>query len=333
MNTDGLEAVRAAHPTRFGEAASAWAPVLVAAASTLLGVSSGTALMAGMLTALTLGNRWIERTRTLAHAVLVWAVVGLGAGMNLLQVVRAGANGLGYTAFGIGAALLLGTLLGKRFGVSRDVSLLISVGTAICGGSAIAAVAPVLRAKHHEVSMALVVVFTLNAVALFVFPVVGRLLHLDESSFGLWCALAIHDTSSVVGAASQFGPRALEIATAAKLARALWIVPVTFSIAFLRARTEPPFEEPAGKPRLPWFIGAFLAVAALVTFVPSLGAAGAVVSAIAHRSLALALCLVGLGFTRASLRQIGPRSLALAVALWIVLAGCSLALVLTSRAA
>jgi uncharacterized integral membrane protein (TIGR00698 family) len=211
--------------------------------------------------------------------------------------------------------------------LSLDSSILIWVWRSICWASAIAADAPVLRSKHHEVSMALVVVFLLNGVALWLFPLVGRHLHLDEGSFGMWCALAIHDTSSVVGAASQFGTRALEVATAAKLARALWIVPVTFAIAFARARSGEVAGEGTGKPQFPWFIGAFLAVAALVTFVPSLREVGAVVSAIAHRSLALTLCLIGLGFSRAALQKVGFRPLALAVTLWIALASCSLALV------
>jgi uncharacterized membrane protein YadS len=177
------------------------------------------------------------------------------------------------------------------------------------------------------------VVFLLNGIALWVFPVVGRHLHLDEGAFGLWCALAIHDTSSVVGAASQFGTRALQVATAAKLARALWIVPVTFGIAFARARSGEMGDEGAVKPQFPWFIGAFLAVAAVVTFVPSLAAAGVLVSRIAHRSLALTLCLIGLGFSREALGQIGFRPLALAVTLWVVLASCSLALVVNARMA
>ena len=168
---------------------------LVAAATLLPWVSSGIALLAGVGVALTLGNPWPARSRALAHKALTWSVVGLGAGMNLAVVGRVGLHGLGYTALGIATALALGTFLGRRLGVARDTSLLVTVGTAICGGSAIAAVAPAIHAKGEDVSMALVTVFLLNAIALFVFPAIGHHLHLGQDAFGLWCALAIHDTS------------------------------------------------------------------------------------------------------------------------------------------
>ena len=298
---------------------------LVAAATLLPWVSSGVALLAGVGVALTLGNPWPARSRVLAHKALTWSVVGLGAGMNLAVVGRVGLHGLGYTALGITTALVLGTLLGRRLGVARDISLLVTVGTAICGGSAIAAVAPAIHAKDHDVSMALVTVFLLNAIALFVFPAIGHHFHLGQGAFGLWCALAIHDTSSVVGAAAQYGDRALEVAAAAKLARALWIVPVTFAIAMHRARTVPAHASSNTKPAMPWFIAGFLAVAALVTFVPALRGAGHLVSAGAHRLLAVTLFLMGLGLSRQALRALGIRPLLQAVALWFVLAGATLA--------
>ncbi|GAC1373430.1 MAG: putative sulfate exporter family transporter [Polyangiales bacterium] len=298
---------------------------VVAVATLLPWVSSGVALLAGVGVALTLGNPWPARSRALAHQALTWSVVGLGAGMNLAVVGRVGLHGLGYTAVGIATALVLGTLLGRKLRVARDTSLLVTVGTAICGGSAIAAVAPAIRAKDHDVSMALVTVFLLNAIALFIFPAIGHHLRLGQDQFGLWCALAIHDTSSVVGAAAQYGERALEVATAAKLARALWIVPVTFAIAMHRARTVDAGASSSSKPKMPWFIGGFLAVAALVTFVPALRGAGHLVSAGAHRLLAVTLFLMGLGLSRAALRALGFRPLVQAVALWFVLAGTTLA--------
>jgi uncharacterized integral membrane protein (TIGR00698 family) len=297
---------------------------LVAAAMLLPGVSSGAALLAGVGVAMTLGNPWPARSRALAHRALTWSVVGLGAGMNLAVVGRVGLHGLGYTALGIGVAFLLGTLLGRRLRVARDVSLLVTVGTAICGGSAIAAVAPAIRARDHDVSMAMVTVFLLNAIALFVFPAIGHRVHLGQDAFGLWCALAIHDTSSVVGAAAQYGERALEVATAAKLARALWIVPVTFAVAMLRARSVGADASTAATPKRPWFIAGFIAAAALVTFVPALRGAGHFVSAGAHRVLAVTLFLMGLGLSRAALRELGFRPLVQAVTLWLVLAGATL---------
>jgi uncharacterized integral membrane protein (TIGR00698 family) len=287
-------------------------------------VSAGLALLAGIAVALTLGNPFATRTRPLAHKLLTASVIGLGAGMDLAVVGRVGLHGLGYTAVGIASALAIGTLLGRGLGVNRDTGLLVTVGTAICGGSAIAAVAPTIGAKDHDVSMALVSVFLLNAVALFVFPLVGHHLHMGQDAFGLWCALAIHDTSSVVGAAAQYGERALEVATSAKLARALWIVPVTFAIAMHRARAARaagggPATTTSAKPKRPWFIAGFVAVSALVTFIPALRSAGLLVSFGAHRLLASTLFLIGLGLTRPALRSIGVRPFAQAVLLWITL--------------
>ena len=298
---------------------------LAAAASLVSGVSAAVALLLGIAVALTFGNPWPSRTRAFAHKTLTWSVVGLGAGMNLVTVAHVGVRGIGYTAVGIGTALALGTLLGRRLGVGRDASLLVTVGTAICGGSAIAAIAPAIGAKESDVSVALVTIFLLNAIALFLFPSVGHALHLSEDAFGLWCALAIHDTSSVVGAAAHYGPRALEVATAAKLARALWIVPLTFAVAALRDRTRAGHSAEARTvPKRPWFIAGFLAAAALATFVPGLRAPGALVAAGAHRVLALTLFLIGSGLSRSALRSIGARPLLQAVALWIVLAGGAL---------
>jgi uncharacterized integral membrane protein (TIGR00698 family) len=288
--------------------------------------SPALALSAGVVVALTLGNPWLARTRALAHRTLAWSVVGLGAGMNLEVVGRVGAHGLAYTALGIGLAFVLGAGLGRRLGVSHDAGLLVTVGTAICGGSAIAAVAPAIRAKDDDVSLALVSVFLLNAVALVVFPILGHALHLPETSFGLWCALAIHDTSSVVGAAAAYSERALEVATSAKLARALWIVPVTFVLAARRARTDE--GERAAPSKRPWFIAGFLASAALTTYVPALQSVAPFVSLAARRLLATTLFLIGLGLTRTALRALGVRPLVHAVALWIAMATATLAAIL-----
>lgn len=289
-------------------------------------ISPALALLAGIAVALALGNPWPAQTRAIAHRTLAASVVGLGFGMDLAVVGRVGLHGLGYTAIGITIALVLGTLLGRKLRVAKDASLLVTVGTAICGGSAIAAVAPAIDAKDVDVSLALATVFLLNAVALIAFPVVGHAFHLGQDSFGLWCALAIHDTSSVVGAASHYGERALEVATAAKLARALWIVPVTFAIAAHRARTAP--VQTARKPVRPWFIAGFLAAAALVTFVPALRDLGAAIAGGAHRILAVTLFLIGLGLSRPALRTLGVRPLIQGVVLWLVLAGGTLAAIL-----
>lgn len=308
--------------------------VLVVGAATLLPwISPGIALLAGLALALAWGNPFPQRSRALAQRLLTGSVVGLGAGMDLGVVARVGLAGFGVTALGIAAAVGLGSLLGRVFGVSRHATILVTLGTAICGGSAIAAASPAIGAKDEDVSVALVTVFLLNAVALFAFPLVGRALQMDQDSFGLWCALAIHDTSSVVGAASSYGERALEVATATKLSRALWIVPVTFALSFARSRrsSQAGGAGDAGEaaavsepPRRPWFIAGFLAAAAVVTFVPALRPLGDVVSGLAHRGLALTLFAIGLGLTRPALRKVGARPLALGLVLWIALAGGTL---------
>jgi len=286
-------------------------------------ISAGPALILGTVVALTLGNPWPARTKAIAARMLTWSVVGLGAGMDLRVIGRVGLHGLGYTAAGIGIALSVGTWAGRRLAVGRDVALLISVGTSICGGSAIAAVAPVIRADERDVSMAIVTVFLLNAVALLIFPPIGHALDLSQGAFGLWCALAIHDTSSVVGAAAKYGDVALGVATAAKLARALWIIPVAFGISYARARASVGTADRA-KPKKPWFIAGFLAMATVVMYVPALAPAGRLVSDLAHRTLTLTLLLIGLGLSRSSLRALGPRPLLLGVILWVVLGSSTL---------
>jgi uncharacterized integral membrane protein (TIGR00698 family) len=293
-------------------------------------VTPAVALVAGIAIALTLGNPWPDHTGKLAHRSLAIAVVGLGAGANLAVVGRVGLHGLGYTALGIACAFALGTWLGRRLRVAGDTSLLVTAGTAICGGSAIAAVSAAIRAKPHEVSVAIATVFMLNAVALFTFPSIGTALHLAPESFGLWCALAIHDTSSVVGAASQYGDRALEVATSAKLARALWIVPVTFVIATLRARNgKVDAASPKRATAKPWFIAGFVATAAIATWVPGMHDIGHVVALVAQRLLAATLLLIGLGLTRAAIRAVGIRPLVMAVILWLFLASATLVGVVT----
>ncbi len=281
------------------------------------------ALVGGVVLAVSLGNPLQEQTRTWTHRLLPLAVVGLGADMNLRVVARAGLHGLGYTALSITLVLALGWGLARLLKVERDAGLLISVGTAICGGSAIAAVAPVLRARAHETSVALATVFLLNAVALVVFPPLGHLTHLSQEAFGLWAALAIHDTSSVVGAGLAYGPRALEVATTVKLARALWIVPLTLLIGWWVARRGEAGPE-APPVRQPWFIAGFLAVAALVTFVPILHTAGQLVAVAARRVLVLTLFLIGAGLSREALRAVGFRPFLQGLLLWLLVGSLGL---------
>ena len=296
--------------------------VLGALASSFV-LSSAAALILGTFLALTFGNPFLARTSKLTPQLLMIAVIGIGAGMNLLVVGRVGLQGIEYTVIGISSTLLIGFFLGKFLKIGRAVSVLISVGTAICGGSAIAATAPVIRAKSSEISVALGTVFLLNAVALIIFPLVGHYFQLTEAQFGLWSALAIHDTSSVVGATLQYGPRALEVGTTVKLTRALWIVPVALLIGSLYSRGEVKNEKsvPAKKP---WFILGFLMMAALVTWVPQLQEAGHLVEFVAKRLMVLTLFLIGAGLNRENLKSVGLGPFFQGLLLWVLVAGASL---------
>ena len=287
-------------------------------------VSAGIALVAGIALALTLGNPFQALTKKWTHTLLAASVVGLGAGMDLRAVAKAGLQGLGYTVVSISLSIALGLFLSRRFRLQRDTGLLVTVGTAICGGSAIAAVAPVIHAEEHDTSVALATVFMLNAVALLLFPVIGHAVHFTEHQFGLWAALAIHDTSSVVGAGQAYGPQALMEATTVKLARALWIVPVALAVGFFWNRGEVKTGEKK-KAKRPWFILGFILAAALVTYVPALHTPGHWVAKAAQRSLVLTLFFIGANLTRDALRKVGLRPFLMGVALWLLVAGISLA--------
>lgn len=261
-------------------------------------------------------------TRRTAKKLLQLSVVALGFAMNLHAVLRAGRSGFLYTMIGIAFALGVGTLLGRLLRVRAKVSYLISVGTAICGGSAIAAIGPTVDASEEEMAVSIGTVFLLNALGLLLFPPIGHALGLSQSQFGLWAALAIHDTSSVVGAGAKFGAVALVVATTVKLARALWIVPLTLATAALRARMTRA-EAHAAPIAWPWFILAFLVAAVFNTYVtagapvyPWLLKAGRI-------GLSVTLFLIGTGISRASLRSVGLRPLLQGVVLWLIVATAS----------
>lgn len=281
------------------------------------------ALLGGTALALTVGNPCASAASRSAKWLLQAAVVGLGAGVNLAVVARVGGQGLGYTFVGLVATFALGTWLARRLGVGAKVAALICAGTGICGGSAIAAAAPAIDAQPGETSASLAVVFLLNGVALLVFPPIGSWLGLDARQFGLWCALAIHDTSSVTGAAMTHGREALAIATTVKLARALWIVPVALVLGAWFRRSAGSTAPRRGLP-VPWFIAGFVALSAAFTFVPALHPLAGTVGVIARALLTLTLFLIGSGLSRAVLRTIGFRPLVLALTLWIIIGGASL---------
>src|SRR5579871_1166576 len=231
---------------------------IIVSASGLIGPPFALAL--GLVFGLTLVHPLPAESRQLSKFLLQAAVVCLGFGMNLREVVHAGRSGFVYTAISIAFALTLGVLLGKSLRVGKTQSLLISVGTAICGGSAIAAMGPVLEANEEEMAVSLGTVFVLNSIALLLFPFIGLRLHLSQTQFGLWAALAIHDTSSVVGAGAKYGATALAVGTTVKLARALWIVPLAIATAMLR--------KSKAKVQWPWFILYFCVAAVLASYVP-----------------------------------------------------------------
>lgn len=284
-------------------------------------VPAGAALAMGLVLALTVGHPHRDQVRTWTPRLLALAVMGLGADLDLGRVLHSGLKGAGLALVSILGVVTLGTLLIRVLGIPKRAGLLVALGTAICGGSAIAAAAPVLEAEEGEVTVALATVFLLNAAALWVFPVVGRAAGLDGGAFGLWAALGIHDTSSVVGAALAFGHGALEPAVTTKLARALWIVPLTLGLGVWAARRT---GAAAAQAKRPWFILGFLGAAALVSLVPALRPAGALVAALAKRGLVLTLFLLGLGLSRESLQRVGLRPLALGLVLWILAGSLSL---------
>ncbi len=274
------------------------------------------ALLAGLVFGAIATHPYKSQSRTLSKVLLQSAVVGLGFGMNLQQVLHAGKSGFIYTALGIAFAMSVGTLLGKLILVKPRAAFLISTGTAICGGSAIAAVGPITGATEDEMSVSLGTIFVLNSIALLTFPTIGLWLKLSQTQFGLWAALAIHDTSSVVGASAKYGAIALAVGTTVKLARALWIVPLSVATAAVKG----------SKTRIqwPWFILFFcLAAVANTYFFPGATAYHWLSSA-GKLMLIITLFLIGASLSPATLRKVGPRPLLQGVLLWIVVAVTSL---------
>jgi uncharacterized integral membrane protein (TIGR00698 family) len=273
-------------------------------------VSPPVALAMGLVFGLTLPHPYGKEAKKVSKYLLQASVVGLGFGMNLHQVVRAGRSGFVYTMLGISFALLVGMGLGALLKVQRVPAFLISTGTAICGGSAIAAVGPITQASDEEMAIALGTVFVLNSVALLTFPAIGGALKLTQSQFGLWAALAIHDTSSVVGAAAKYGAEALAIATTVKLARALWIVPLSVATAVVRGAK--------AKIQWPWFIGYFCLAAVCNTYLPAGAPAYSLAVKVAKIGLTATLFLIGTGISIATLKRVGPRPLLQGIILWVL---------------
>nr|WP_256489800.1 putative sulfate exporter family transporter [Pleionea sp. CnH1-48] len=284
-------------------------------------LSAGVALLAGLVLALTLGNPFVSHCRTYSGHALKVAIIGLGFGLSIQSVVLTAKETFWLTLATIVIAMVSGFLLTRWLKLDKNTGLLISSGTAICGGSAIAAVSQAISSRGEQTIIAVTVVFLLNLVALFVFPPLGHWLELTQQEFGTWAALAIHDTSSVVGAAADYGKQALETATTAKLARALWIIPLTLVITLLS-------NQQGGRINIPVFIILFVLASVIASLLPQFSFIFESVAWLAKQLLVFALFLLGLSFDKAVLKQLNSRPLILGVALWVILASSSLAMIL-----
>ncbi len=280
-------------------------------------VTAPLALFLGLVFALVIGNPFPKFNKKASKYLLQVSVVGLGFGMNLIDSLRAGSDGMLFTLVSVISVLLIGIMVGKWLGVGKVPSYLIASGTAICGGSAIAAVGPIAKANDSEMSVSLATIFVLNAIALFIFPVLGHWLNLSQHQFGLWAAIAIHDTSSVVGAGATFGEEALKVATTVKLTRALWIIPLSvFSIFYFKAKGE--------KISIPWFIFLFILAMVINTYLPIPEVITTNIVFVARKLLTLTLFFIGAGLSMATLKSVGTKPLILGVLLWIFIAVISL---------
>ena len=281
-------------------------------------ISAPFALFAGLVFAFAFPTQPCPKfNKKCSKYLLQVAVVCLGFNMNLQESLKSGADGMLFTVVSVVSVMCLGGLLGYYMHLNRKSAYLISSGTAICGGSAIAAVGPVLKANENEMAVSLGVIFILNAIALFIFPPLGHLLGMSETQFGTWAAIAIHDTSSVVGAGEVFGPKALEVATLIKLTRALWIIPLALVTMFI-------FRDKTGKISIPWFIFIFIAAMVANTYLPIPAWFSDAMVWVAKRGMVVTLFMIGASLSIAMVRSVGVRPLLLAVLLWIVIGISSL---------
>ena len=288
-------------------------------------VTPPVALFLGLAFALVFGQPFSGFNKKMSKKLLQYSVVGLGFGMNIEASLASGKEGMLFTIVSVFGTLLIGWLIGRKMlKVDRNTSYLISSGTAICGGSAIAAVGPVIKAKDSEMSVALGTVFILNAIALFLFPAIGKLLGLDEQQFGTWAAIAIHDTSSVVGAGAAYGEEALKVATTIKLTRALWIIPVAFLTSFI-------FRTKGSKVNIPWFILFFvLAMVANTYLLCDYPQIGTVVSGISRKCLTITMFFIGASLSPSVLKGVGVKPLVQGVLLWVIISVGSLLFIMLS---
>ena len=283
-------------------------------------ISPPIALFLGLAFALTLGSPFPVFTKKASKYLLQIAVIGLGFGMNLHESLKAGTDGILFTIISVVSVIIIGILVGKFYKVDKVTSYLISSGTAICGGSAIAAVGPIVRADESQMSVSLATVFVLNAIALFIFPTIGHWLNLSQIQFGTWAAIAIHDTSSVVGAGSAYGEEALKVATTVKLTRALWIIPLSIFTTFY-------FKSKGDKLYIPWFILFFIIAMLLNTYLNIPTKITSSIVAVSRQCLTLTLFFIGAGLSRNTLKNVGSKPLLLGISLWIFIGLVSLAFI------
>lgn len=290
-------------------------------------VTPPVALFAGLAYALICGQAFPIFNKKISKYLLQYSVVGLGFGMNLQQSLASGKDGMAFTVISVIGTMVIGMWLGRKvLKVDRDTSYLISAGTAICGGSAIAAVGPVIKAREGEMSVSLACIFVLNAIALFIFPLLGHFFGLDQQQFGMWAAIAIHDTSSVVGAGAAYGEEALKIATTIKLTRALWIIPMAFVTSFI-------FKGDGKKISIPWFILYFVVAILINTYLlegSSIAPVGGMISEFARKSLVITMFFIGASLSLDVLRKVGLKPLVQGVILWILISVSSLLYILWS---
>lgn len=278
-------------------------------------------LFAGLVFAFTLGNPYAAESKKISKKLLQYSVIGLGFGMNLHASLESGKEGMLFTVFSVITIMILGVIAGRFLKLPKGTAYLISAGTAICGGSAIAAVSPLTKSDESEISVSLATIFVLNAIALFIFPPLGQWLGMDDQQFGTWAAMAIHDTSSVVGAGAAFSEKALEVATTVKLTRALWIIPLAFVTTFI-------FNDKNAKVNIPWFILYFVLAMIANTYLPLPAIITTNIVWLSKKALVLTLFLIGAGLSRSVVRSVGVRPMILGVLLWIFIALLSLFVIL-----
>jgi len=285
-------------------------------------ISPPLALLLGIVTAQWIGHPYLHLNHKITHLLLQFSVVGLGFGMNVHTALQAGKEGFIFTIISIIGTLVIGYFLGRSLKIDRKTSHLISAGTAICGGSAIAAISPVIKAEEKQVSVALGTIFILNSLALFIFPIVGHFFNLSPSQFGIWSAIAIQDTSSVVGAASRYGNEALQIATTVKLTRALWIIPIALLSTWL-------FKSKGTKIKIPYFIGLFILAIICSTYFPFMDQIGPHIVSLSKIGLTVTLFLIGSGLSKQVISAVGFKPILQGTMLWVAISVAGLWAVVT----